>query len=254
MTSPTARANAARRQQQPVVLIATPIYSGVHPEFVHSLLATQQLLGDRGIQTGWVSLRGYTVARARNMLAAACLANAAMTHVLWVDSDIAWPAEAVLQLLLHDVDFVCGLYAYKGFEGDDRSVSRLTCLPLADGDHTPRHDTHAALLELAWAGAGFMLTRRGVYERLAQAFPKAKIAQSLDLGEICAGAPRWHYDFFPSHLDDGELVGEDVGFCDRWRSIGGQVWADPTIQLTHYGEHGYRADPMRLFRQNSVAA
>jgi hypothetical protein len=42
------------------------------------------------------------------------------------------------------------------------------------------------------------------------------------------------------------VVPEDCGFCRAWRSIGGTIWADLSIRLTHYGWHGYPGDPMSL--------
>jgi hypothetical protein len=55
------------------------------------------------------------------------------------------------------------------------------------------------------------------------------------------------WNFFPVGMVDGDLVGEDYGFCQRWRSIGGRVWVDPAIQLAHIGHHIYTGDPMELF-------
>jgi hypothetical protein len=51
------------------------------------------------------------------------------------------------------------------------------------------------------------------------------------------------WNFFPVGMVDGDLVGEDHGFCQRWRSIGGRVWVDPAIQLAHIGHHIYTRRP-----------
>ena len=34
--------------------------------------------------------------------------------------------------------------------------------------------------------------------------------------------------------------------ADGWRSIGGQIWLDPTIGLQHVGTRVYEGDPMTL--------
>ena len=57
----------------------------------------------------------------------------------------------------------------------------------------------------------------------------------------------WHHNFFPIEVVNGELMPEDYAFCRRWRLLGGKVWADPTIQLTHHGAHDYTGDPMSMF-------
>jgi hypothetical protein len=45
-----------------------------------------------------------------------------------------------------------------------------------------------------------------------------------------------HYNFFSY----GPLQeGEDYMFCDLWRSVGGEVWIAPNIEVTHVGEKEY---------------
>ena len=44
---------------------------------------------------------------------------------------------------------------------------------------------------------------------------------------------------------------EGGGFCRRWRQLGGKVWADPGIQLAHYGAYAYTGDPMSMFEMAS---
>ena len=56
------------------------------------------------------------------------------------------------------------------------------------------------------------------------------------------------YDFFPLGSYDGVFMSEDYAFCRRWREIGGRIWADLNIRLTHSGAHAYTGDPMSLFR------
>ena len=99
---------------KPSLLIATPVYASVHPSYVRSLLATQMLLLGQGLNLKWGFLLGDSiVSRARNQLAAMGLAHADVTHIMWIDGDIAWQPQDVLRLLAHDVDFVCGLYPVK---------------------------------------------------------------------------------------------------------------------------------------------
>jgi hypothetical protein len=41
--------------------------------------------------------------------------------------------------------------------------------------------------------------------------------------------------FFEPYKVDGRKLSEDYSFCQRWRDIGGQVWADPNIRMAHVG-------------------
>jgi hypothetical protein len=50
-------------------------------------------------------------------------------------------------------------------------------------------------------------------------------------------------DFFPTGYVDGQIWGEDYGFCRMWRQSGDHVWLDPTIMLRHHdGGKAYSGD------------
>lgn len=234
---------------QPVLQIATPVYGGVHPCFVDSLLATQALLPHHGVRSEWAFLAGDSlVPRARNQLAATCLAQAGATHILWIDGDIAWRPEDVLRLLQFDVDLVCGLYPRKTQHANG-PMHRFVFRPLESDDDTAPFDQSTGLLEIAEAGTGFMLTKRTVYERMIEAYPESRISRSSTIEDGCPAAMPWLHNFFPVEVVNGELMPEDYSFCRRWRLLGGKVWADPSIKLTHYGAHTYTGDPMSMFQR-----
>jgi hypothetical protein len=45
---------------------------------------------------------------------------------------------------------------------------------------------------------------------------------------------------FSIEFRDGQVRGEDYVFCERWRDIGGKVFVDPYLDLTHHdGATGY---------------
>ena len=44
------------------------------------------------------------------------------------------------------------------------------------------------------------------------------------------------FDDLPWHMGDW---GEDFAFCKRWTDIGGKVWVDPALELTHIGPHSF---------------
>jgi hypothetical protein len=39
--------------------------------------------------------------------------------------------------------------------------------------------------------------------------------------------------------ENGHLLGEDYYFCERWKSIGGEIYAAPWVDTVHYGNYGF---------------
>lgn len=252
MTSSTARANALRKPPRPVVAIATPVHSGVHPAYVGSLLATHGKAYELGVSLRWVQTHGDSlVPRARNVLAAIFLADPAVTHIFWIDGDISWNPDDVFRLLAHDVDFVCGLYVLKTTKFS-HPVERFVFGPLDAADTIIDEDR--GLFEIDCAGTGFMMTKRVVYERMMAAYPDSRISRAPEMSYGFPKAMPYLHNFFPVEVVDGVLVPEDYGFCHRWRAIGGKVWADPTVQLTHHGAYAYTANPMSMLEAASSPA
>lgn len=249
-SAPPARPATGTR---PVVAIATPIYSSVHPDYVGSLLGTYEMAHRAGVDMLWVQITGISlVPSARNHIASICLAHPSVTHILWIDGDISWAPEDVFRLLAHDADIVCGLYALK----TTQVLNPMNSFAFRPLDmEVATFDEQTGLLEIAAAGCGFMLTRRSVYEQMAQAHPDSKITVwGLQNKSDHVDPLPWLYDYFPVRLEDGIPTGESYAFCNRWRALGGKVLADPSIKLTHHGAYAYATDPMSMFGAASELA
>jgi hypothetical protein len=219
------------------VLIAAPTYSGLHPDYVASLLDTCHCLAEAGVPCAWTHRTSSLVPRGRNQLAALFGASPACSHLLFVDSDMGWRPPDVLRLLAADKDVVAGVGATRA--GGPDAV--LACRPFPD---SPAPCPRTGLVQVEAAGAAFMLIRRRVFARLAAAFPDERITDAPGLPP--AEAAHMH-NFFPLLVEDGTFVGEDFAFCRRWRMTGGEVWVDATIRLRHHGSLVYESDPVQAF-------
>jgi hypothetical protein len=67
-----------------------------------------------------------------------------------------------------------------------------------------------------------------------------------------AGGVRTEWDFFavgPYQYPDGlrRYLSEDWMFCQKWRDLGGDVWADTKIQLRHMGTLVFPPDARELW-------
>ena len=49
------------------------------------------------------------------------------------------------------------------------------------------------------------------------------------------------FNIFPADInpESKKYESEDYGFCNLWRSLGGKIYIDPTIQLQHFGSVAY---------------
>lgn len=259
------------------VLIGTPCYGGlVSARYTSSLLGTMRELDRRGIPNGWLTTESESlIQRARNLIAAQFLAEPTTTHLIFIDADIEWEPADIIRLLAHDVDVIGGIYPKKHIrtaaEMSEREVvSQIAHLsavldakragramppepphqadfPLhfvADERGMARRDPRTGRVEIAHAPTGFLCIKRECFQRMIASGQVAKIEAMASVRDEVLP---WLYDFFWTGVEDGILWSEDYGFCRRWRGMGGQVWCDPAIKLTHMGMHAYRGDPAILF-------
>jgi len=159
------------------------------------------------------------VNRARNSCAAKFLAGDA-THLMFVDADIQFHAEDIVKLAGHDKDIVGGIYPQK------------TLPPKMVVNTLDNARTEGDLVEVGTLGTGFMLIKRGVFERMID---QGSQKSTDDIG--------LSYDFFNCTIDSaGRYLTEDWSFCRRWRQVGGTVWADTTVALAHVGYYRFQPD------------
>lgn len=137
------------------------------------------------------------------------------THIMWIDSDIAWHPEQIGKLLLRDVDIASGLYSHNGeqfiayYKDIDyfKEHGYFRCLSL--DDVKDKND----LIEVDYCGMGFMMVKKGIFESLT-------------------------YPYFTSevvHLDENltDIMSEDASFCMKAKEKGFKIFVDPTIEVGH---------------------
>ena len=163
------------------------------------------------------------IPRGRNALVARALLNRRATHVMFLDADVAFEPEHVAILIKADVDVIGGGYPKKSLPID------YVINPLPDGVHD---DDKAEVERL---GTGFMLLKRDVFERMAEAMPELKYRDDCGLDP----AINDHlYAFFESGLfGHGVYMSEDWLFCNRWRSLGGKIFISKRFALSHIGTY-----------------
>jgi len=217
------------------VLIATPCLDGnVCAHYAASLVRSQSLLQQRGVACEIrFEIGNSLIADARNKLVSHFLAGTA-TDLVFIDADISWKAEDLLRLLAHPRAVVAGVYQRKSRSKLDFTVKF--------GPTITREDD--GLMAAERVGTGFLRLRRDALQQLVAANPGLKLKNPQQPGDDHL------YALFDTSIVDGQYVGEDFSFCDRWRALGGQVYVDPAIALAHHGAAVYDEPLMKYLQRN----
>lgn len=223
------------------ILIATPCYNGqaIVP-FIDSCYFLKKELDAAGIQHDFLRLRNESlITRARNACATSFLNDTDFDRLLFIDADIEFEPADVARLwnvLASGGDIAVGNYRHKKADaeytawvkGELHQVSEFT-----------------APFEVDYAGTGFMMICRHVFERLQKAHPDWEYEEGFpEEGQATKDVkPRQCWAFFQ---DPVEQIGnsryqlsEDYFFVKRARELGMKVIMDPEIKLKHWGWFPY---------------
>jgi len=192
------------------------------------------------------------ITRARSAIVAKFLDNPAATHLLFVDADITFAPEFVLRMLQFDKDCVAGLYPAKiidwqqslqRFGQSDETVEEAGLAYVGEVCAGNSLKTENGFATGTYAGTGFQLIKRNVFERLMRAHPETKYKQLHAFPRISQPSDNL-YALFDCMIDPetGTYLSEDYAFCRRWRALGGEIWLDFTSRLTHSGSYSFRGN------------
>jgi hypothetical protein len=225
------------------LLVGTHTHGQITPAFCQSLAILTGQLAAWGVAHGVSIVRDCFVTSGRDRLAALCL-EGEFTHLLMLDADVEFEPRAVARLLAADRDLVAGAYRKK------EETGQFAISFLGGSEEGAPWDEEAQALEVDGVGAGFMLVRRGVFERMARELPQIAYVEQRD-----DGTPRPRHAFFEQVIGpDGHRVSEDILFCRRWRSLGGRVWVVPDLALRHWGSHAWEGRLADVIRLTDAAA
>lgn len=191
--------------------ICIPSGDLVHAQFAISLAALVRHTPP-DITLSIFNQRQSLICDSRNRLAARAL-EAECDWLLWLDSDMAFPGDALVRLLSHRVMMVGAAYARRAPPyGEVGAVDD-------DPEHDPVKSAADGLTEMKVMPFGCMLTHANLFARDVP--------------------PPW---FQTVYRDDAAPVGEDAFFCRAVRERDGDVWRDSalSLQVGHIGSHEFR--------------
>ena len=141
----------------------------------------------------------------RNLIIDDAVANRC-THILFIDDDMAFPANSLMNLLKHDKDIVSGLFLQRNYPHIP-AIFDLVNQSLSF--HYLRHG-ESGLIEVAACGFGFTLIKTRVFQSIEKPY--------IRMGEVYK-----------------DKRGEDVGFCNRAREAGWKIYCDLDTIIGHIG-------------------
>jgi len=242
-------------QRVPRIAIVCPSSSSVSNHFAVSLAAVLSHSVANGLAMGVINEAGSMVSKARNNLVdkAINVGEGGADYLFWTDSDMIYPADAILRLLKHGKDIVGATYNMRlpphktlgHFLGEKRDLSG------------------GGLIEADYMPGGLMLIKADVYRKLAWpwyfecyrrggpavdnligvlrdsfALPlPAEIEEDIRKNESIRA---WLEAAAKQEFDGGAkgYLSEDYAFSRKARRGGFQIWCDLDLsfQCAHVGE------------------
>jgi hypothetical protein len=248
---------------KPYVYILTPCYGGVcNTQYTISLLNTILFLKNIGIRYNIQFCNNDSlVSRARNNLIGISMLDKEATHFLFIDSDIVWNPTDIIKLIVADKELIGGIYPKKSYNFDklidnpnfldsltelktkyNLSKDKVTILKsnLVSYNLNYKHNELNIvnnLIQVRHLATGFMLIKREVIEKMMIMYSETKYID--DTGFIPPELSTNTFALFDGGVIDSHYFSEDWLFCHRWENIGGKIWVDISIDLTHIGVESY---------------
>lgn len=247
------------------IFVGLPCYGGMISESVfHSMLQLQAWGGKVGVQFRIQTMGNESlITRARNTIVSMMLDDKDFiaTHLLFVDADIGFSFQNVERLLCADKDVACGIYPRKHIHWD-KTVEEVKKDPNIHPDvlhakslgynlnfDDPQNvNMKDGFCKVQEAATGMMLVKRDVFNTMKKKYPERKYKSDQIINGKGYSSDNC-YDFFAVGKYPGmdRYLSEDYYFSRLWIDCGGEIWADASMPLTHFGNVAFKGHVGTLF-------
>jgi hypothetical protein len=203
------------------VLIGTPAHDGrVDVWFANSLVNTVKMAMQRQVDLTPIYMSyDSLVQRARNDIVRLAVEEN-FDDLIFIDSDEEWNPEWVFKLLGYKEE-VIGLPVVKKSDHLMFNVKASS---------TGLKIQQNGLMEVEAVGTGFMKISKPALKKIWDASPEYK--NEGRIGRMV----------FDIQVVNGDLISEDVIFCQKWRNLGGKVFIEPSMTCNHIGAKKYQGN------------
>ena len=269
------------------LFVATPMYGGQnHGLYMKSSLDLQAVMMRYGVETKFSFLFNESlITRARNYLVDEFL-RSDCSHLLFIDSDIHYDPRDVIALLALDKDVLGAPYPKKSInwgnvaaaarKHPDLEPKELEALVGEYVFNVVKGTSQFQVtepLEVMEIGTGFMMVKREVFTKFADAYPHLRYKPD-HVGQANFDGSRYIHAYFDTVIDRGynfeaihqlmeraskgedvaedakkmlelendasnRYLSEDYMFCQWWRNIGGQIFLCPWMKTQHIGTYAF---------------
>ena len=213
--SKSASSQAEEVPKMRTVMLASPSHDGKVDVWHAAALAETCKLGlfnNINIITIYMSYDAL-VQRARNDIIKMAY-DTKVDDLVFIDCDQDWDPADFFKLLSHDVEVV-GAPVPKKSDMESYNIKLLGEWKILDN----------GLAIVDGVGTGFLRIRKDAIEKIVD---NSSVYQELHKPEPTPNV-------FEVVVKDGQLISEDITFCNKWKELGGQVYVDPTINVAHTG-------------------
>ena len=205
------------------IMIGTPCYDGkVELDFMTSIFQTMELCALNEIQMTLKTIIGCSlIQKARDELFRIAY-ESEVDDLIFIDSDQAWTQKDFGSLISPEVDVIGGAVVSKN---DNIHYNVKT--------FDTKFDFYGGLIDARAVGTGFM--------RIS----KRAIKMMWENAEKYTDNGKEYRHIFETKVVNGQLLGEDVCFCQKWRDLGEKVYVHPQISVSHIGKKRWDGDFMK---------
>jgi hypothetical protein len=243
------------------IFIATPMYGGqCCGMYMKSCLDLQTIFQQYGIPSRFSFIFNESlITRARNYLVDEFL-RTEFTHLLFLDADIHFNPQDIIAMLALDKDVIGAPYPKKAINWGNVALAARTHpeldpkeLEAVVGDYvfnvvkgTEKFQVSEPL-EVMEIGTGYMLVKREVFPKFAEAYPQLRYRPD-HVGQKNFDGTRYIHAYFDTVIDpqSERYLSEDYMFCQWYRAIGGHIWLCPWVQTQHVGTFAFTGNMAKI--------
>lgn len=173
------------------------------------------------------------------------------THLLFIDADMGFPAELVLDMVDFGRPVVGVVYPKRQIdlervaelsaagEPAKRAIARAHNFIVRKKRGLSIASPHTGFMQVDGCGAGVLLIARTAIETMLKKTPDLSDPTARANSPLAANLDRLIRAFEPLRVN-GALLSEDFSFCHRWNACGGEVWVNTAHEIEHIGLHRFK--------------